>query len=453
MSTRKSAVYLVDHRGRDLMGAALVAHHLEALGIDCRLEPIEAYRGCLAAHRPDMIVFNHLFAGHLVDYSKRLQQMGVAVGLLLNEGLVDNQDFLDFASGKYHRPQVDLFMCWNQRHYHALKDTPQFGGSVVAITGTPRFDYYFPPYSAVYRNPYPASWQDGQAKIILACTNFGFAPYHELPKRHLSFADSWASRLPSYKENTTAARAAIHHAARERFFAFADALLEDPQYRLAIRPHPRETHTRYHQWINDLAPAKQARVCFVPHEEIAALINACDAHLSCDTCTTALECWIAGKPTISLHTSSDPIMVNPEQLALSTVCETPAQLVPLLGQVLQSPQKGELLEQRARYVETFCGTPDGRAAARVAEAIHSYFHEHPAAPNWQALTSADRRRGRKLLALKKMDLPYNFDPLIGLKRRLAAKRYAPKIAAHDKAIVNSQVQAARDLIARGLQRK
>ena len=71
-------VLLVDNKRRDLMGAALIAWHLEQLGLECILEPLEAWRGALAAHRPNLIIFNHVNAGHLIAYTKRLARMGVA---------------------------------------------------------------------------------------------------------------------------------------------------------------------------------------------------------------------------------------------------------------------------------------------------------------------------------------------------------------------------------------
>ena len=65
---------LVDHRQRDLPVASLIAFQLRARGIDCFLEPIDAYQGALGAHRPNMIIFNHVLASHLVGYSRPWHQ-------------------------------------------------------------------------------------------------------------------------------------------------------------------------------------------------------------------------------------------------------------------------------------------------------------------------------------------------------------------------------------------
>src|SRR5258706_9352795 len=91
---RPRAVLLVDSKTRDLPVAALIAHHLNALGVDCFLEPLEAYRAVLGAYRPQLILFNHLTASHLVDYSKRLAQMGVLTAVLPNEGILYDSEVM-----------------------------------------------------------------------------------------------------------------------------------------------------------------------------------------------------------------------------------------------------------------------------------------------------------------------------------------------------------------------
>jgi len=59
---KPSVVYLIDHKGRDLMGAALIAYHLEKLGIVCHMEPLQSWRSSLPAWKPNLILFNHLLS-------------------------------------------------------------------------------------------------------------------------------------------------------------------------------------------------------------------------------------------------------------------------------------------------------------------------------------------------------------------------------------------------------
>src|SRR5688572_25685359 len=141
---------LVDNKRRDLMVAALLAHHLEKRDVACHLEPLEAYQGVLGAHRPDLIISNHLLAPHLVRYSQRLAELGVLVAVLPNEGILYEENVLEFNAGKhYNGAHIDLFFCWNEVHKHALEKQGFGARTRIEVIGVPRFDFYFAPWSSV----------------------------------------------------------------------------------------------------------------------------------------------------------------------------------------------------------------------------------------------------------------------------------------------------------------
>ena len=140
----KRVVLLVDNRNRDLAGATLIAHHLKQNSVDCFLEPLESYKGCLAAYRPDMIIFNHLTGNHLVAYSNRLAALGVMVAVLPGEGIIYHKESLKFNAGKFHRgAHIDCFFCWNEEHRLALRETGFNSAVRLEVIGPPRFDFLF----------------------------------------------------------------------------------------------------------------------------------------------------------------------------------------------------------------------------------------------------------------------------------------------------------------------
>ena len=96
--SKKRVVYLVDNKNRDLMGASLIAHYIRESGHECFLEPLEAYQAALGAHKPHLMIFNHLLASHLAAYSRRLNSLGIKVAVLSNEGILYDKDVLDFNS-------------------------------------------------------------------------------------------------------------------------------------------------------------------------------------------------------------------------------------------------------------------------------------------------------------------------------------------------------------------
>ena len=78
----KTVVIFVDSKSRDLMGDAMIAHHLEKRGVRCILEPLASWRACVGAWTPDFILFNTLNRAHPAQLSQPLNQCGTLPGIL-----------------------------------------------------------------------------------------------------------------------------------------------------------------------------------------------------------------------------------------------------------------------------------------------------------------------------------------------------------------------------------
>ena len=65
----------------------------------------------------------------------------------------------------------------------------------------------------------------------------------------------------------------------------------------------------------------------------------------------------------------------------------------------------------------------------------------------------DKHRALKLELMRLAGQAYQFDPLLGLKRRLFRRRYALKGQAYNKSIRPKDVRAARLKLAAGLARR
>src|SRR6185295_9956286 len=138
-------------------------------GVQCHLEPLESYRGALAAYRPEMIIFNHLTASHLVAYSKRLAEMGVLTAVLTNEGITYDRDLLRFIVGSHHTTaHVDYFLSWNGQMKQAMEELGVNRDARVEVVGIPRFDFYAKPWSKLFEQPRPAG---ETLPRVLFCTN------------------------------------------------------------------------------------------------------------------------------------------------------------------------------------------------------------------------------------------------------------------------------------------
>ncbi len=429
-------VILVDNKVRDLNVAAVVAHQLESEGIACRLEPLEAFRAVVGAHRPSMIIFNHLNGGQLVRWSQRLAEIGVLTAVLPNEGIVYDQTSRDALSGRFHRDaHVDNIFCWNESHKQSLLAQGIFGNAQIDVVGIPRFDIYFVPWSKLLP---PAPARQSNRPRVLLCTNFVFARFnHEQAKQTFG---GWEKYNPAAKHYWGAVLS--HRASRIKTLEFASAILADGRFELVLRPHPNEDHEIYEDWLAGLSEEQRAGVVYAPKINIGSLILDCDLHVACETCTTSIEAWIATKPTLALIFDKHSFHYNETHNAPNIPCDDPNAFSDLVARQLSQPVPPEKMALRLQHLETWCASPDGGSVGRIVAAISKALRNRRA-PNWSKLGAGDMRRAIKLKAYNHIGQAYHFDPLLWLKASLFPKRYAMKTRAYRKSILPADVAQAR----------
>jgi surface carbohydrate biosynthesis protein len=443
-SRRPQVVLLVDNKRRDLMVAGLIAYQLDQIGIDCALEPLEATFAILAAYKPDMVIFNHLSASHLVRYSHRLRKLGVLVAVLPNEGLIYKDEIRDFiALSSHNDAHVDIYFCWNEPLARSIqKSNPAYEDS-IRIVGIPRFDFYCKPWSILYKNK---EKNTGRPKLLV-CTNYVFAHYHELPPEEGArlFGD-WASRVALYKDYRGAI--ATHHANRQRLFSFLTPLLATKLYDVILRPHPNETASWYTARIRELPEALQSFIRLEADRNITDLILNCDLEISMDTCTTALESWIANKPTIDLDMQHHPMLTNEIVRPLNVHCWDPDDLPNLVAEALAEPMQSAYAEKRASHLQHWCHRSDGTATEAVTHAIRDAIAKRGPNPKLsENLSLTDRRKGLKLKALRAFNLPYNWSPFLRWRAITSPGKAAIKHSIYAKTITPSDVHHVRRIFA------
>jgi len=217
------------------------------------------------------------------------------------------------------------------------------------------------------------------------------------------------------------------------------------KWELIVRPHPYEKIDVFRAWIEKLPADQQAGVRLDKESMITPLILNSELQISCETCTTALEAWIARKPTIELLLLKNPVYYHAELAALQPVCENPAEIVGLVEQELQQPEQTAFQAGRHAHLEKWCYTTDGQSCSLVAEVIAEAVKRAPE-PDWSKLNLTDRRRGLKLKLLRQLNLPYHFDPLLFAKKILMPKKYTIKQFVLDKSIRPSDAVAGRQQI-------
>lgn len=444
MANRQNIVLLVDNRKRDLPGAALIAHHLRRLGYTCFLEPLEAYKAVLSAHKPAMIIFNHLLASHLVSYSKRLKKLGVLTAVLPNEGLIYNREVLKFLAGRFYSDaHIDLYFCWHAELKRLLLESG-FSESTtrMEVIGIPRFDYYFKPWSALY-NTLPAP-PPGKKRILL-CTNFDLARFSELPKSAADqFFASWASRIDSYSDYWGCIQSM--RARRDAMPAYITALAATGRYEVLLRPHPSENILFYQDFLKTMPPELRQHVQMDAKSNITGLILASDLTIAVEDCTTTLESWIAGKPTISLIFDRHPMRYDEAFAQLNVSCFSPQELPDLVARELAAPDQAVFAAGRQAHLQQWCSPLDGQTCQRVALAIRDVLANSKPV-DWSQIELDDHRRAAKLRIKTFLGLPYTYDPALLIKNRLFPKKYAMRYNAVCKTIRPAEVRRVMAQIA------
>jgi len=431
---QKKIVYLVDNKRRDLQGAMLLAHCLSKKNILCELQPLEAYRGSIYAFKPQMVLINHLLASHLVTYSQKLKAMGVKVAVLPNEGINYEYSELMFNAGKAHNgAHFDLFFCWNLFHKRALEQVG-FEASKIHVTGTPRFDFYFQPWRKIYEIP-----KKNNKKRILLCTNLTIAKFFELPKKEADqFFSSWALNASRYQDYWGAIEVTYRN--RNRILHYLKALLQNDTFEVTLRIHPSEDSLFYRQWEATLSAAERRRLIIDQSTAITELILACDIEISLDSCTTALDAWMAGKPTIDIDLERHPLTSNPLRDSLNATCQSPGDLTYMIDEAISAGQHS-FFSRRKKHLEDWCGDPQGNSAERIARLIsESLKGAECRMPTSYSLS--DIRRGLKLKLYNKFNKPYNWQPQLTIreianKKSVYLKREALEktVTPHDIAIM------------------
>ena len=440
----KTVVIFVDSKSRDLMGDALIAHHLQKRGYRCILESLEAWRACLGAWKPDFILFNHLNASHLGIFSQQLKSMGVLTGILPNEGIFHVAGDLDYSSKKqFADARCDRMLCWNKTHHDALIEN-QFcddPNHIIAL-GVPRFDFYTAPWKTLYENK---GHFTSERKKILINSNFPIAHFLDGPKEEMErFFTQWSDISDEFADYRQAVE--DNHWGRTNFLNYLSQLVKEDRYELVVRPHPRENLNFYLDWYDSLGEEEKKYVHLGHEANITELILACDVEISCENCTTVLEAWIAGKPTLGLTFRKHPFFYRPENGALLPECDDPESLPHLIDKTLNNPTQEDYRGGREAYMEKWVFKTDGRSSERVAEAIVEAVENQPKEKKIK-LNFSDFRRAAKLRFFAAINEPYYCRLPHVVKYKLFGERAKPtgRYREYLKAVRPSE---AREAIAR-----
>lgn len=441
-----SVVILVDLKKRDLMGTALIAFHLENLGIKTHLEPIESWRSCIYAWKPEMIVFNHLLHQHVTALSADLHRWGVLVGCLLNEGLALSESQRTYLSEpQYPDAHCDLFLAWNKPHETRLRETGFVSPPENAVAvGVPRFDFYHHPWSGYYRRP-----RKSKRTSVLVNTTFALSHFYERTpeERETLYRSLGNGKIPEALDYNQMID--DHYHSRAGLIDYLRPLLESGQYDLTLRPHPREDVAFYERLLADLPSEQQARLEIEAEDPVFSAILNHDLILNCEDCTTSAESWVAGKPTLTLTFAKNPVFFTELYASCSPRVDDPADLIEAISHELANPEQAQFQEPRQAYLDKWLFKNDGQSSLRAAREIQRVLQEKAPEPKLPP-TIPGIRRGLKVRFFRLFNEPGHTKFKHMIKRALVGDRGKMSIRYRDylKAIRPREVHEAMDRLRR-----
>ncbi|YCM46040.1 surface carbohydrate biosynthesis protein [Verrucomicrobiaceae bacterium 227] len=441
-----TVVILVDLKKRDLMGCVLMAHQLKKLGVTTHLEPLESWRSCLYAWKPDMVIFNHLLHKHITDLSEQLKRDGILVACLLNEGLC----LKDSARAYLSEPQFpnvhcDLFLTWNELHRDALIKTEFVSPKENAVvTGCPRFDFYHEPWSNFYRKE-----RTTKLTSVLVNTTFALAHFfHRSPEERQSlFRALGDGKIPEALDYNQLIE--DHYHGRNHLINYLRPLLASGDFQITLRPHPREEIVFYEELIAGLPADQQNLISIDQGESVFGAILNSDIVLNCEDCTTSVESWISKKPTLTLIFEKNPVFLTPVYLECSPTISDPDELLPAMRESLADPTPEAYQAPRKAYLKKWLYQTDGQNARRCAEAIRRTLDDKKPTPKYP-FNFSGIRRGLKLRFLRLLNEPGHSKPQHIIKRLLWGERAKMSIRYRDylKAVRPSDAREALEILAK-----
>lgn len=359
MARPPTIALVVDNPSRDLPGLVLVAARLAAGGATCHLVPMLRQDVELRSLDIDSVLLNYLRPGNQ-ELARSLVAAGVAVVVLDTEGGVleslDDYEQLLAKDGAL-RHLVAYYLSWGHVLAAAAPARGWFGEHQVAITGSPRFDYYHP--SLRLGATPPRTVRPPGSPLVLFNASFPVAnPRFQTPAEE---ARTLVDRFGYQRETVSAWQETQNQALRSLAALAAEVAQRHPEAHVVVRPHPFERSETYRLLLPRLSNLELASEGTVDRWIIPA------SAVVQRSCTTAIEACLAGVPALSPRFI--PILPEMESAeAVSIGCSTPEELhehldAALVGSLVIPEAQQLALE---RVVHDWLGFSDGRAHERVA---------------------------------------------------------------------------------------
>lgn len=388
----------IDQKWRDLPGYVYAGLLLEKLGHKVHFVRNNLEKHCISKFKPNLLVLNHLFSKKKQEFAKYLKRKNIHIALMPTEGIPTLEGMRRFLGGQYcDLSGVDLHFVWNRPMADILRENKTLDDHKIVVVGIPRFDFYKKSLSSTLlnRSAFFKKYElDVRYPLVTFATNFTQASFHTANQ------DFYLKNTSKYGHDKVfeALYGDLNDIPKRDFMsrkilldAFITLVRNFSKVNFILKLHPAEDHQFYKDLISKNLSASASRVRVIVHEYIWDVLNATDIELN-RSCTTAIESWLLGKPTIEMQLNPDEYYFSPEHASGSDIVRTSNELSEKVLHYLSGGSVAQNLQHnRDEFIRKWCHSPDGNSTKTMVEYIHHLLndnnhtrnHGNPLPSNWK----------------------------------------------------------------------
>jgi surface carbohydrate biosynthesis protein len=344
-----------------------MGYHLEeCLGHEVRYSTGTNLVRELLSFAPDGVVMDHLSWDYRARQALLVKRLGAKLFLLPTSGLFRDLTEHELIAGRaFHvNGLVDCYMSWSDQARDKLLANGLLKEDQVRATGSPRFDFYSAPYTALIGERAP--FLEGLGVRNTAAPVVVWAP------GNIAFAAVGPAALKRWKVGTNVDPDFFKEEMTDvldQYTEHAPLLVElaqrCPGWTVIVKVHPGDQLSRF-LWMRE----KASNIHVVQTVPIRELLAHTDVLLQ--RCSTAAnEAWLLGKPVLALGTSREVLRISAEYSDGNTMVRSLEELVAAAEGFIADPRIPEdQARARATFLEETYFQVDGRSAERCAQAVH-----------------------------------------------------------------------------------
>lgn len=402
--SRAPVLLIADHKWRDLASLALLKVLLEdEHGIPARIVNYRFWDAAILAFAPGVVCPTTQTGPRELAIARAAKRSGAGTIVIPTEGIPSAWKVMPIL-GCAHTDlsNVDRWFTWNDPVRDYMVEHSGLAADQVVTTGVNRFDFYVPPLRRLLTSKAELERRYELAPgrpIVTWATNFAHAGY--ALKDGDFIQQDWTVRgltkIPGYADARAYAEADLR-SMRDAQQIMLEVFRRFPGINFLIKTHPAERLDMYLDYLRSCRAAGATNVALVNREYIGDLLNASSVEIH-RYCTTGLEAWIMGVPTLNFHLRdwhADPsgggALGDAAQVdhPVSTLDDVVAGLERYLGGTPVDPQ---VAAARADVLRKWLHRLDGQSTARQASAIASYVAAKAPAPRRNPLALGPAARG------------------------------------------------------------